>query len=285
MIKKEKTLVRYQLPSPDLSAWIIGDMKYQNITRTSLVGVFTIAGSLSLALEPGKKPNTPKLPDVDYVVHDGTRPQPRKVKAAGPVVVKAPSDAKILFDGKNTDAWNSPWPVKDGAMIASGKGTQTKEKFGDCQFHMEWRIPADRKVDGQKGGNSGVFFMNRYEIQVLASHTNKTYPDGQAGAIYGQSPPLVNASTPKGEWQSYDIIFKAPRYDGETCVSPAKVTVLHNGVLLHHNKAYSGPSGYKKLSTYPAKHPAKDSIGLQFHGDPVEYRNIWIREIGKYDEK
>ena len=243
-------------------------------------------GAAAWAIEVGQKPDTPKLPGVDYVVHDGTRPQPVKVAGAKAVAIPAPADAKVLFDGKSLDAWShAEWEVKDGVMVATKKGIQTKESFGDCQLHLEWRVPTGRKVHGQKGGNSGVYLMGRYEIQVQESHTNETYPDGQAGAMYGQFPPRVNPSAPQGEWQSYDIVFTAPKYKDGKVESPAMITVLHNGVVVHLNQPFYGPTMHKKLSSYPANHPAKAPISLQFHGDPIEYRNIWVRELGEYDKK
>ena len=242
--------------------------------------------SMAQAIEVGQKPDTPKLPEVDYVVHDGTRPQPVKVAGAKAVTTPAPADATVLFDGKSMDAWNhAEWVVKDGVMVATKKGIQTKESFGDCQLHLEWKIPAGRKVHGQHGGNSGVYLMGRYEIQIQESHTNQTYPDGQAGAMYGQFPPRVNPSAPQGEWQSYDILFTAPKYKDGKVESPARVTVLHNGVVVHLNQPFYGPTLHKKLSSYPANHPAKAPINLQFHGDPIEYRNIWVRGLGAYDGK
>jgi len=249
-------------------------------------GGLAVLASVAVGVEVGEKPNTPKLPGVEYVVHDGTRPQPRKVKSGGAVSIAAPGDAKVLFDGKNIEAWTGgDWKVKDGILVANHKGLKTKEAFGDCQLHVEWRVPAGRKTHGQHGGNSGVFLMGRYEIQVQESFKNKTYPDGQAGGMYGQFPPLANASAPQGEWQSYDILFKAPRYEGEKCVSPATVTVMHNGVVIHLNQPFYGPTKHKQLTNYPPKHPKKAPLLLQWHGDPIEYRNIWIREFGKYDQQ
>jgi len=255
-------------------------------TTTGKVAGLALLGTFSMmwALEPGKKPNTPKQPWSDYVVHDGTRPQPNKVKTHGAVSVKAPGDAVVLFDGSNVDAFTKAWKVKDGVMIASPGDTKTKESFGDCQLHMEWKVPAGRKIRNQKGGNSGVFLMDRYEVQVLESHTNVTYPDGQAGALYGQTPPLVNASTPQGEWQSYDIIFEAPKYEDGKLKSPAYITVIHNGVVLHHRKEYHGPSVYRRIAKYPNKHPEKAPIRFQWHSDPIEYRNIWVRPLDQYDK-
>jgi len=154
-----------------------------------------------------------------------------------------------------------------------------KQEFGSVQLHVEWRIPAGRKVNGQKGGNSGIFLMDRYEIQVQESHTNVTYADGQAAALYGQTPLMVNASAPQGEWQSYDIVFEAPIYDPSGMKEPARVTVIHNGVLVHHRQKYYGPTKHKKAATYPKNHPEKAPIRFQWHGDPIEFRNVWVREL------
>ncbi len=251
-----------------------------------MIGGLLVVGGIATAAKFGEKPDNPQLPGVPWVVHDGTRPQPKKVETQGVVSVLPPADAKVLFDGTNLDAWTSPdWEVRDGIMIAANKNLQTKDTFRDFQMHIEWRIPADREVDGQKGGNSGIFLMDLYEVQILACYENKSYPDGQAGGMYGQYPPLVNASRPKGEWNSYDLVFKAPRYEGEKMVEPAKLTLFHNGVLLHNAKEYQGPTQHKKLASYPATHPERGPIRLQWHRDPVEYRNVWIREVGDYDEE
>jgi hypothetical protein len=253
------------------------------------VGAVVLAAASGAFAEGfGERPNNPQLPGVPYVVHDGTRPLPPVVTPAGSLSVKPPSDAKVLFDGSSADAWtfaNKPgaWQVKDGAMIAGGGDLRTKESFGAVQLHLEWRLPAGRKVDGQNGGNSGVFFMELYEVQILQSHNNKTYPDGQATALYGQLPPLANATLPQGEWQSCDIAFEPPVYEGGKVTKPAKVTVLHNGIVTQHGEAYLGPTVYRKLASYPADHPATGPISLQFHGDPVEFRNIWVRPLGVRD--
>lgn len=237
----------------------------------------------------GQKPDTPQLPGVPYVVHDGTRPQPPIITAGGLINSNAPSDAKILFGGKSLDAWTNDgkaavWPVKDGYFAAGqGGNLTTKESFGSIQLHLEWRQPADRKVNGQQGGNSGVFLMGLYEIQVLQSNGNKTYPDGQATAMYGQKPPLVNASPPQGEWQSYDIAFEPPVVENGKVKTPAKVTVLHNGVFTQHGEYFLGPTQYRKLASYPDNSPTTGPITLQFHGDPVEFRNIWVRPLGVRD--
>jgi len=249
------------------------------------------AGNLALAAEGfGIKPGTPEIPGTPWQVHDGTRPQPRVVETGGAVAVKAPGDAKVLFDGGSLDAWTTDgkaasWAVKEGILVASPGTLTTKDQFGPVQVHLEWRVPAGRKVDGQGGGNSGIFLMGMYEVQILQSHENKTYPDGTAGALYGQTPPLVNATAPQGEWQSYDILFHPPKYDGEKVVEPATVTVIQNGVVLHHARKFMGPTQFRKLASYPPTHPATGPLSLQFHGDPIEFRNIWARPIGNYDEE
>lgn len=259
----------------------------------------TVFSSLALgvsslsAFEVGKKPtDTPQLPNAPYVVHDGTRPQPRVVENVEAVEIKPPGDAIVLFDGTSLDAfWHEegkkqPFELReDGVMVAAENSMGTQQQFRDIQFHLEWRIPADRETKGQGGGNSGIFFMGLYELQILQSHDNQTYPDGQATALYGQAPPLVNATAPKGEWQSYDGYFKAPVYKDGKLQSPATITALHNGVIVHAGKAYLGPTAYKSDPKYPDTHPEKGPIRLQFHGDPVEFRNIWVRELGDYDEE
>ncbi len=228
---------------------------------------------------------TPQLPGVPYRVHDGKRPQPPAVSTGGALLVKPPSDAKVLFDGSSLDAWTTrggkpAFLLRDGVMVANGKDVQTREQFGAIQLPFEWRLPAGRPVDGQKGGNSGVFLMGLYEVQVLQSHNNPTYADGTAGAMYGQLPPLVNATSPQGEWQSCDIAFEPPVYEGEKVVKPAKVTVIHNGVVVQNGESYLGPTVWRRLASYPPKHPEKGPISLQFHGDPMEFRNIWVRPLG-----
>jgi hypothetical protein len=205
---------------------------------------------------------------------------------------KAPSDAVILFDGKDLSQWRSTnggpakWIVKDGVM-ESVKGAgyiQTYRNFGDCQLHIEWAAPVPPSGSGQGRGNSGVFLMNQYEIQVLDSYQNRTYADGQTASAYGQHPPLVNAALPPGQWQTYDIIFYAPRFDATGNVTkPATVTILHNGVLVQSNTEFTGPTGWLQRAAY-RPHPLKLPLALQDHGNPVRYRNIWIRELFKPDE-
>jgi hypothetical protein len=200
-----------------------------------------------------------------------------------------PSDAIVLFDGESLEHWRSVdtsrgparWKVAGGYVeVVRGSGAiETKRGFGDVQLHVEWSAPNPPTGTGQNRGNSGVFFMGMYEVQVLDSYQNVTYPDGQAAAVYGQYPPLVNASRPPGEWQSYDIVFRAPRFDASGRVTaPARVTVLHNGVLVQDNVALIGPTANRARPPYTA-HPDRLPISLQDHGDPVRYRNIWVREL------
>ena len=172
------------------------------------------------------------------------------------------------------------WKLADGAMMVAGNAElQTKSSFGDCQLHVEWATPANRSGNSQAMGNSGVFLMGLYEIQVLDTWNNSSYADGTAGALYGQFPPSVNASRPSGEWQTYDILFTAPKFsEAGNLESPARVTLLHNGVVVHHNRALLGPTTHRALPP-TAPHAAELPLKLQNHGDPVRYRNIWIRNL------
>ena len=198
-----------------------------------------------------------------------------------------PSDAIVLFNGQNLSRWQSAdstaakWKVIDGyAEVAPGTGDiQTRDKFGDFQLHIEWATPRVPKGEGQERGNSGVFLMGRYEIQVLNSYENKTYYHGQAGSVYKQYAPLVNASHKPGEWQTYDIIFHAPRFDEQgKVIDRARVTVVHNGVLIQNNVEIYGITYNDRPAIYIA-HSPQESLRLQDHGNPVRYRNIWIRRL------
>lgn len=231
-----------------------------------------------------------KLSQTKWKVHDPDRPLPSVVDP-GPAgsPISPPSDAVILFDGKDLSQWQDKkgqparWSVKDGYMEVVKKtgSILTKKTFGDCQLHVEWTAPVIVKGKSQGRGNSGVFLMNAYEVQVLDSYENVTYADGMAAAIYGQYPPLVNASRPPGEWQTYDIIFRRPHFseDGKV-IQPARITVFHNGVLVHDNVKLSGRTVHIMRAQYTA-HPDRMPISLQDHGDPVRYRNIWIRSLSE----
>lgn len=197
-----------------------------------------------------------------------------------------PSDAIILFDGKDLNEWTNgkgkkaEWTVADGAMTVKPRTgiVKTKQKFGDFQLHIEWRTPAEVKGDGQGRGNSGIFMMERYELQVLDSYESVTYSNGQAGSIYKQSVPLVNACKGPGEWQMYDVVFMAPVFTEKgTLKTPATITVLHNGVLIQNNYVIKGPTEYSKFPMYQPH--GKGSLSLQDHGNPTSFRNIWVREL------
>ncbi len=244
--------------------------------------------------------DTPLLPGGKWHVHDGTRPQPPIVTPGSPSTQdapgKPPSDAIVLFDGHDVSQWRaedgspSGWLVENGSMVVPPRGTKgggptfTKQSFGDCQIHAEFASPTPAKGTGQGRGNSGIIVMGRYEIQVLDNYGNVTYPDGQATAVYGQTPPLVNASKPPGEWQTYDIAFTAPRFKEDGSVeSPAYVTIFHNGVLTQNHVASLGSVVWRAVAKYE-KHGAKEPLMLQDHGDPVRFRNLWVREIKNIEQ-
>lgn len=265
-----------------------------------LAAALAVAGlqqGASILGQQAKRPlgyqDTPMLPGGKWHVHDGERPQPRVVTPGAFSTQdkpgKPPSDAIVLFDGKDLSKWRGAngkdpgWKVENGYMQVQGGEIVSKEEFGDCQLHIEWSTPTPPKGEGQDRGNSGVFFFGRYELQVLDNYQNQTYPDGQAGAIYGQYPPLVNASAKPGEWQVYDMIFTAPRFDGGTLSSPAFITVFHNGVVLHNHTALLGSTGHRIAPKY-TPHGPKGPIHLQDHHHPVRYRNIWVRSLKGYDE-
>jgi len=239
--------------------------------------------------------DTPFIPGSKYRVHDSSRPQPRIVapgtESSQGAPGKAPSDAVILFDGKDLGGWEaldgSPakWKVENGYMevVPKSGNIRTKARFGDCQLHLEWAAPTAIEGASQGRGNSGVFLMGLYEIQVLDCYGNPTYADGTTAAIYGQCPPLVNACRKPGEWQIYDIVWIVPRFDADRLVSPARVTIFHNGALVHHHKELLGPTQHKKAAQY-APHAATGPLMLQDHKNPVRYRNIWQRPLKDYDQ-
>jgi hypothetical protein len=196
-------------------------------------------------------------------------------------VVGAPSDAIVLFDGKDLSQWNGgqKWIVRDGVATPAGGEISTKQPFGDCQLHVEFATPAKVEGSGQGRGNSGVYLMGNYEVQILDSFINQTYYDGQCAAIYKQRPPLVNACRKPGEWQSYDIVFHGPKFDPQgKLAKAATVTVLQNGVLVQDHFEILGTTAWDAAPKYAA-HPAKLPLHLQYHGNPVRFRNIWIREL------
>lgn len=192
-----------------------------------------------------------------------------------------PSDALALFDGHDLSQWNGAekWQIKDGVATTHGGSITSKQAFGSCQIHLEWAAPNEVKGEGQGRGNSGIFLMSNYEVQILDSHENVTYFDGQAGSIYKQWPPLVNACRKPGEWQTYDILFEAPRFDGKgKLAKPAYLTLLHNGIVVqNHSELLGGTSWFEAPKYQP--HGEKLPLVIQDHGNPVRFRNIWIREL------
>lgn len=245
---------------------------------------------------PAAKPNvgghqdTPLIPGTKWHVHDGERPQPTVITPGEPSTEEkpgtAPSDAVVLFDGTDLSKWRNAkgeaagWKIENGYAEVNGTGDIfTKDEFGpDMQLHVEWAAPVPAVGTSQGRGNSGVFFFGRYEMQVLDNYGNQTYPDGQATAIYGYMPPLVNACRPAGKWQSYDIIFEGPRFKDGKLEKPAYATTLHNGVVTQAHTALIGETPHAHVGTYHA-HGEKGPIKLQDHHNPVRYRSLWIREL------
>src|SRR5687768_6579759 len=268
------------------------------MARTTYACVLVFGVALNIVASGQQAPigydDTPMQPNGKWRVHDGTRPYPTIVTPAPPsdVPMLPPADAIVLIGAADDlSAWQmadgSPatWVMK-GGVLSTGKGMlRTKQQFTDVQLHVEFATPSEVKGDSQGRGNSGVFLLGHFEIQVLDSYHNITYPDGQAASMYGQYPPLVNAARAPGEWQTYDIIFTAPRFaaDGKLEKS-AIVTVLHNGVVVHHATPFWGPTRHREVRSY-AREMATGPIALQDHGNPVRYRNIWVRELKEYDSR
>ena len=237
-----------------------------------LVGVLTaiFVGSNNPKTAP-TSPSDEYLSGIDW-------PEPPIIDPGS--ATKAPSDAIVLFDGTDLSAFDNAdkWIVQDGYAEVNGGGITTKQSFGDCQLHVEFATPAEVKGESQGRGNSGVYLMGKYEVQILDSFDNKTYFDGQCGALYKQQPPTVNACRGPGEWQTYDIIFEAPRFKEDGSVAkPGFVTVLHNGVLIHNHVELQGGTFWDQPPHYET-HPEKLPIHIQDHGNPMRFRNIWIRE-------
>jgi hypothetical protein len=238
--------------------------------------------------------NLAEIPGTPWRIHDAARPHPRIV-TPGVAPGAPPSDAVILFDGKDLSKWvqmkngqpvDVTWPVRDGYFeTGAGSGSiLTRDKFGDVQLHVEWATPSPGRGASQDRGNSGVVFMGRYEVQVLDSYENVTYADGQAGSIYGEHPPLVNVARKPGEWQTYDIVFEAPKFNGTTVVAPAYITVIWNGVLVQHRRAVMGATSATRTVHAYTPHDAELPLTLQDHAHPVHYRNVWIRRLMGYDQ-
>ncbi len=250
---------------------------------------FVLALVMSVAESLGAVGAAAQSP-ADFPIHSMDRPQPRAIDPGSyPGMQKPPSDATVLFDGSSLAGWRladssdkpARWKVTDGYMeVVAGAGNiATARGFGDVQLHVEFMSPTPAHGEGQERGNSGVFLMGIYEVQVLDSYRNPTYADGAAAAIYGQYAPLVNASRPPGEWQTYDIVFHRPRFDANGNVaSRARMTILHNGVLVQDDVVLTGPTAHKQRPPY-AKHADRLPLILQDHGDPVRFRNVWLRDL------
>ena len=239
--------------------------------------------------------DTPLLPGTRWHVHDSDRPR-------RPIVVPPtassqtqqglpPSDAVVLFDGSSLDQWRSrsggeaAWTLMsdDRMEVAPGAGDiETRDHFGSCQLHVEWRAPTEIRGESQGRGNSGVFLLGLYEIQVLDGFENPTYADGEAASIYGQYPPLVNACVAPGIWHSFDVVFETPEFEDGNLSRPAYLTVFHNGLLVHLRQKLQGPTLHRGLAEYTKEHGPKGPLKLQDHGDKLQFRNIWIREISSF---
>jgi len=228
--------------------------------------------------------DTPILPWCGFHVHDPDRPAPPKVTPGllgiDEKTGTAPSNAMVLFDGTDLSKWKpSDWKIKNSELIAVSGELATNQPFGDCQLHLEWQAPDPPQGHMFDRGNNGVKLMGLFEIQIYDSYTEKLYPDGQAASVYGQTPPMVNACRKPGQWQTFDIIFYAPVFKAGKLEKEAYVTVLHNGLLVHHNQKIYGPTGHRILPAYDKPIPEKLPLILSAHNNPVRFRNIWIRPL------
>ncbi len=226
--------------------------------------------------------DTPKISGSEFAVHQPDRPQPpRVIPADFDRSTPPPSDAVILFNGSSLDKFQpTEWKVIDGVVRAGEGGLSTRDAFGDCQLHVEWRTPNPPQGGPMSMGNSGVFLMGKYELQIFDSYSCEIYADGSAASIYGQTPPLFNVCRKPGEWQTYDIYFTAPLFKNGQLEKPATITVLHNGVFVQVNTEIKGPTRHKQALPYEP-HPPRLPFYFQGHGNPVEYRNIWIRDLAE----
>ena len=232
--------------------------------------------------------DTPLQPDGKWHVHDPARPQPPIVTPGATFSENAapPADAIVLFDGKDLSQWrdrktgnDALWKIDNGVMISAKGDIITTNKFGDIQLHLEFCEPTPPKGNGQGRGNSGIYFMGLYEVQVLDCYNNKTYADGATGGLYGQHPALANACRPPGNWETYDIIFTAPRFDADgKVISPAYATVTLNGVVVQNHQAFRGPTNWRTVGKYTA-HDALMPLALQYHNNSVSFRNLWVRPV------
>jgi hypothetical protein len=257
-------------------------MSRSKILCRTLALAMTAAFGLSTAFADDHElgyDDTPQLPNCKWRVHDIKRPQPKKVEP-GDKLGAPPADAVVLFDGKDLSEWDgaNAAGVEDGVINIKKAGQiTTKKQFGDCQLHIEWATPNPADAPQGDWGNSGVYMLGKYEIQVIESHDSANYADGMAASVYGQTPPAVNVARKPGEWQSYDIAFTTPKFDGDKLVSPAYATVFWNGVLVQNHTPVLGPTVHALLTNYDATRETTGPILLQMHGSAVKYRNIWIR--------
>lgn len=225
--------------------------------------------------------DTPKLPWCQWLVHDPDRPAPRHVDPGKPSAMAAlPSDAVVLFDGQDTSKWEplGDWKVEDNCLVSGNSHLATKEHFGDIQLHVEWMAPAGFDGPWYNRGNNGVLLMGLFEIQIFDSFNEKIYPDGQCCAIYGQTPPYVNVTRPPGQWQTFDIAFTAPKFEGQKLLAPARVTAFHNGVLVLLNEEIHGETGHRILPEYKQT-TSTGPLGFGGHGCPVKFRSVWVRKL------
>jgi hypothetical protein len=224
--------------------------------------------------------DTPKLPWCDFLVHDPDRPAPKRIDPGSfSATASLPSDAVVLFNGKDLSAWQpTEWKLENAEIVAGKGSLSTKDSFGDIQLHLEWMAPADWEGPWHNRGNNGVVLMGLYEIQIFDSYNEKLYPDGQCAAVYAQTPPLVNATRKPGQWQSFDIMFTAPKWDGDELLVPPRITMLHNGVLVHLNQEIFGETGHKVIPRQRRK-VSTGPIILAGHDCPVRFRNIWVRKL------
>ena len=271
-----------------LKSWIGSAKVLRYLIGFSFIGSVGLTNSMAADLVYAKDGSgvygyrdTTKLPWCQWLVHDPDRPAPKRVDPGQPAPpAPVPSDAIVLFDGKDVSKWKAlgDWKVADGCLVSGNSHFATKDSFGDMQLHLEWLAPAGFEGPWYNRGNNGVMLMGRYEIQIFDSFNEKIYPDGACAAIYGQTPPLVNATRPPGQWQTYDILFTAPRFAGEKLVAPARVTLLHNGVLVQLNEEIHGETGHRVVAAYTEK-TSQGPLGFGGHGCPVRFRNIWLRPL------
>lgn len=260
------------------------------LMRCCLLGVFIVNLCFAASIETEQGvvgyDDTPMLPWCSYLMHDATRPLPNYVDP-GPAPTNPanpPSDAVILFDGTDLSQWQAnEWEIVNGIIQAGNKNLVTKQSFGDCQIHIEFMIPEEPAKNFYNRGNSGVFIMGKYEVQIFDSHPShdkQIYPDGQCAAIYGDTPPMVNACRKGGQWQTYDIIFTAPVFENNKLVKMPMITMFHNNILVHLNSKIHAPSSHRQILSFEP-HPDKLPLMLQGHGSPVLFRNIWVRPLSK----